>query len=83
MSESIEQVREKAEVIIGRLKDDSAFKAQVEQDPESTLVAAGLPANVVSDFLADIRKESGEVSGYGVGYDCNISCICTGCCLTI
>jgi hypothetical protein len=82
MSESIEQIREKAAVIVDRIKTDSAFKAQVEQDPENALISAGLSANAVSDFLTNIRTETGEVSGY-LDPTCTISCICTGCCLTI
>lgn len=81
MSESIEQIREKAALIVDRLKTDPTFKAQVEQHPESTLVAAGLPTNAVADFLTDMQKESSEVSGYVV-VGCDLSCICTGCCNT-
>lgn len=82
MSESIEHIREQATLIIDRLKTDGAFKAQVEQDPENTLVAAGLSANAVSDFLTNMRTETGEVSGY-LDPTCTISCICTVCCITL
>ncbi len=73
MSESIEQVRAKAAAIVARIKTDSAFKEQVEQNPESTLVAAGLPAGAVSDFLTDMQAELGDVRSY-----CGITCIGTG-----
>lgn len=72
MSESIEQVREKAVALITRIQNDAEFRAQVEQNPEETLVAAGLPANAVADVLSEVRDEIGEVSSY-CGFTCLIS----------
>jgi hypothetical protein len=82
MSESIEQVRAKAAVIVARMKADGAFKAQIEQHPEETLVAAGLPANAVSDFLAELQAETSEVSGY-LAVDCSYTCTSTSCTFTL
>lgn len=76
MSESIEQVREKAVAIARRLNTDAAFKAQLEKHPEETLVAAGFPADGVAEFLAEINLGESEVSGY---LD---HCLCSVCCIT-
>jgi hypothetical protein len=73
MSESTEQIRAKAATLITRIQNDAAFRALVEQNPEATLVAAGLPANAVADVLAEVQAGLGEVSAY-----CGITCIGTG-----
>jgi len=83
MSESIDQVREKAASITARINSDAAFKAQVVEDPEATLVAAGLSTDAIPDFLAEAQNPaSSEVSGYMLS-DCTITCILTSCSLSI
>jgi ribosomally synthesized peptide (Cys-rich family) len=74
MSESIEQIREKAKEIATRLSADPDFKAQIEHDPEGTLVAAGLPVTAVPDFLSEVQLA--DVSGYLVS-DCSFTCVIT------
>lgn len=76
MSESIEQIREKAVAIAHRLKTDSTFKAQLEQHPEETLIAAGFPEIAVPEFLVELQI--GDVSGYAL-----VDCVaCSVCCKT-
>jgi hypothetical protein len=80
MAQSIEQAREAATKIASRINADPEFRAQVVNDPESTLVAAGLPAEAVADFLAE-ENSSADVSGYLVS-DCTLTCILTSCTIT-
>jgi hypothetical protein len=80
MAQSIEQAREAATKIASRISADPEFRAQVVNDPENTLVAAGLPAEAVADFLAE-EKPSSEVSGYLL-VDCTLTCILTSCTIT-
>jgi hypothetical protein len=85
MSESIEQIREKAKEVFARMNADPSFKAQVEQNPEATLVAAGLSAEAVPDFLSETQLV--DVSGYivvsggGCSFTCAITCITSSCTL--
>ncbi|GCE12805.1 hypothetical protein [Tengunoibacter tsumagoiensis] len=79
MSDSIQTARETAAAIVERINTDAEFKAQVSSDPQSALVAAGLPQSLVAEFLAE--ELSGEVSGYLVS-DCTVTCILTTCTIT-
>ena len=89
MSESIEHIREKASAIVARMQADHEFKKQVEQNPESTLVSAGLPAEAVLDFIEESQLEAGDVQVYVVGggggctATCSLSCVITSCFLTL
>jgi hypothetical protein len=76
MSESIEHIRKKAIAITARINSDAAFKAQVKNDPEGSLLAAGLPGDVVPDFLVEGRFS--DTSGYMIDR-CTITCIITSC----
>jgi hypothetical protein len=72
-----DEVRAKAREIVDRMKSDASFAAQVDQDPQGTLVAAGLPAQAVEDFSVEAAN-SGEVQGYrGCAVTCDISCAIT------
>jgi len=72
-----EDIRAKAREIVNRMKSDSGFAAQVDQDPKGTLVAAGLPAQAVEDFTIEAAK-SGEVQGYrGCAITCDTTCVLT------
>lgn len=66
------EVREKAQEILNRLKNDPSFKQQIESDPEGTLTAARLPKEAVGDFLRE--TDLAEVGGYTI---CNFSCLYT------
>ncbi|GCE12806.1 hypothetical protein [Tengunoibacter tsumagoiensis] len=79
MSDSIQTARDTAAAIVERINSDAEFKAQVANDPQGALVAAGLPQHVVAEFLAE--ELSGEVSGYLVG-NCTVTCILTECTIT-
>ena len=80
MSESIESIRQTASQLAERMKADPAFKTQVEQNPEATLVAAGLPQKAVPDFLAEAHLGN-DVKGY---MPCTVTCVVTdGCVITI
>lgn len=73
MSESIEHIRQTARQLAERLKTDPAFRTQIELQPETTLIAAGLPEEAVPDFLHETQV-SDEVSAYSV---CCITCVTT------
>jgi hypothetical protein len=63
MSDNIlEQVRAIARILAERAQTDSSFAESILQDPMATLMAAGLPAEFVEEFLA--RSELSEVQGY-------------------
>jgi hypothetical protein len=77
MSTNSEDIRTKAREIVDRMKADPSFAAQVDQDPQGTLVAAGLPAQAVEDFTIEAAK-SGEVQGYrGCAITCESTCVLT------
>ncbi|MGH2479478.1 MAG: hypothetical protein ACRDHW_07485 [Ktedonobacteraceae bacterium] len=78
MSESIEQMRAKAHELVERMNSDAEFQAQVRQNPESTLVAAGLSAEVVPNFLTETHLREAEVSGYLASW-----CLITHCNTTV
>ena len=58
-----EQARATAERIMERLLNDEAFRDSVSADPKRALEEAGVPANVIGDFLEGLVG-SAEVSGY-------------------
>ena len=76
MSET-NQIREKAVAITTRISGDAAFKAQVLSNPEATLLAAGMPAEAIPEFLAE--QQAGETRGYG----CTFTCVITECSLSL
>ncbi|GCE12807.1 hypothetical protein [Tengunoibacter tsumagoiensis] len=82
MSDSIQTTRETAAAIVERINSDAEFKAQLANDPEGVLVAAGLPKDAVAEFVAE--ELSGEVSGYlaPVSGGCTVTCILTSCTIT-
>lgn len=77
MSEAIEQIRAKANEIVERMHNDAEFQAQVRQEPERTLVAAGLPAEAVPTFLVETHLSDADVSGYAAS-----GCVITNCGIT-
>ncbi len=68
-----QQVRDTANQLIERMRNDSSFVDQLKANPTGTLTAAGLPQNAVGDFMheAGIPAE-GEVGGYMM---CSETCI--------
>ena len=67
-SNNIEQARTTARKLAIRIKTDSAFKAQVQKEPVSTLIAMGLPEEFIPDFLRETQLT--DVSGYIGGGTC-------------
>jgi hypothetical protein len=58
-------IHELAVNLAERAKRDEAFRAEIESDPLGTLTAAGLPSEVVGDFLRDSGLSAeGDVQGY-------------------
>jgi hypothetical protein len=74
MSEAIERIREKATALLTRINNDAHFKAQVLNNPEVTLAAAGFPVEAVPEFVAALGI--GEVNGYYI--DCIATYYCCG-----
>ena len=58
-----EDARATAERITERLLNDEAFRDAVSADPKRALEEAGVPANVIGDFLEGLLQ-SAEVSGH-------------------
>lgn len=56
-------MRAKAQEIIQRLQTEPAFRQEVERDPASVLIAAGLPEYGLVDFLRETGIQA-EVVGY-------------------
>lgn len=69
--------RAKAQDLANRLKNDPAFRQQIEQDPISTLTNAGLSESAAFDFLHDTGMTP-DVSGYrGCRVTCDSTCVLT------
>src|SRR5579871_5390233 len=65
INESLTQVHNLAISLAERAKTDEEFRAQIEADPLGTLTAAGLPSEIVGDFLRDSGLDpEGDVQGY-------------------
>ena len=66
--QEVDQVRATTQQIAERAQNDAAFKQQLQDDPQGTLQAAGLPEAAI----AELGKKAGDdVSGYaytGDGY---------------
>ncbi len=62
---SLTNIHDLAVNLAERAKSDEAFRSQVEADPLGTLTAAGLPSEIVGDFLRDSGLSAeGDVQGY-------------------
>jgi hypothetical protein len=69
--------RAKAQELANRLKNDSGFKQQIEQDPIATLTGAGLSESAAYDFLRD-TGQTPDVSGYrACTHTCDDTCVIT------
>jgi hypothetical protein len=75
----LQDVRRTAQEIVQRAKSDPDFIQQVKAAPEQTLVAAGLPAGVLPDFLTEQGYQA-EVSGYA---RCTESCVDLTCIVSL
>jgi hypothetical protein len=63
--DSLTHIHNLAADLAERAKSDEEFRSQIETDPLSTLTAAGLPSEVVGDFLRDSGLSAdGDVQGY-------------------
>ena len=62
---SITSIHNLAVSLAERAKSDEEFRSQIESDPLGTLTSAGLPSEVVGDFLRDSGLSAeGDVQGY-------------------
>jgi hypothetical protein len=62
---SLSQIHSLAVSLAERAKTDEEFRSQIETDPLGTLTAAGLPGEIVGDFLRDSGLSAdGDVQGY-------------------
>jgi hypothetical protein len=62
---SMSSIHNLAVSLAERAKSDQAFRAEIESDPLGTLTAAGLPSEIVGDFLRDSGLSAeGDVQGY-------------------
>lgn len=65
IKDSLTQIHNLAVDLSERAKSDEEFRAQIETDPLGTLTAAGLPSEIVGDFLRDSGLSAdGDVQGY-------------------
>src|SRR5438067_1750933 len=93
-----EQVAQIERQIGDRARSDKQYLDQLVSDPVGTLLAAGIPAQAVSEVLAEEGLSEEEVQGYlgsfqpqigrstlggGGGAVAGLACICTdACCCT-
>ena len=62
---SLTQIHNLAGNLAERAKSDEEFRSQIETDPLGTLTAAGLPGEIIGDFLRDSGLSAdGDVQGY-------------------
>ena len=61
--------------VITRASSDPAYMHQLRSDPVSVLVAAGLPYDVIEDFLRETGMRA-EVSGFSIP-ECATTCALT------
>jgi hypothetical protein len=73
MEMSHDEVRRKAEEIVDRLKSDPAFRRRVEADPSGALQAAGLPEQLLTDFVAGFGKGA-DVEAHELQARCEWTC---------
>ncbi|MFW6074701.1 MAG: hypothetical protein ACOC9Y_03845 [Chloroflexota bacterium] len=69
----IDEARTVGRKLAHQMIDDPDFRRQLKEDSAATLVAAGLPEEVVPDFLREFPV-SPEVSGYALEADCSGGC---------
>jgi hypothetical protein len=57
--------RDKAREIMQRMRTDSIFMEQLKSDPRGTLAAAGMPADVLDQAVADLGLgQEDEAAGH-------------------
>src|SRR5207237_9831051 len=59
----LDDIRAQVQEVLDRAQADSAYFEQLKNDPQATLVAAGVPAEATPDLIAELAGED-EVSGY-------------------
>ena len=59
----VEQIRAQVQQVLDRAQADSSYYEQLKNNPEATLIAAGVPAEATPDLIAELASED-EVSGY-------------------
>ena len=79
-SSQIEEARKKSEAILERATDDESFRKKLNEDPEGTLRAEGLPDEAIQDFVRE--AELGDVAGYAMLTECGFTCNITTCGMT-
>jgi hypothetical protein len=63
--DSLSQIHTLAGNLTERARNDEEFRSQIETDPLGTLTAAGLPSEILGDFLQDSGLSAdGDVQGY-------------------
>ncbi len=69
-----EEARARSRKVAQRLKDDAAFRQQVESDPSTALREAGVPEEAHVDFMRETGIEA-DVTGYrGCTTTCENTC---------
>ena len=72
-----EEARARSRKVAQRLKDDAAFRQQVESDPFTALREAGVPEDAHVDFMRETGIEA-DVTGYqGCRVTCEDTCFVT------
>lgn len=79
-SAQIEEARKKSQAILDRATSDESFRQKLNDDPEGTLRAEGLPDKAIIDFVRE--AELGDVGGYLMLGDCGFTCNITTCGMT-
>lgn len=69
-AQEMEELRGKVQAVLDRAKEESSYLDELKQNPQETLVAAGIPEAATGEVAHELQLGS-EVSGY---------MLCTGTC---
>jgi hypothetical protein len=73
-----DEVRQRADAIAEKARNDPAFKEKLETYPIDTLRSEGFEMRAASEFLRD----AGQTVPAGAQLPAQPACFCTGCCCT-
>ena len=79
--QQLQHIREKAQAISTRVKQDPAFAERMKANPRQTMLEEGIPSDAIGDLLNENMRGDDDVAGYQLclDYTCIIS-RCPGSC---
>jgi len=70
-------IRERAEALLAKARDDDTFAHALRSDPETVLRAEGFEGESLETLATEIHSDGGEVAGHQMCK--NYTCILTTC----